>query len=62
MSKPNSNAPITNLEDFFGDGITLAQYERQDDRMMQDRQKEAGLMNVDLIDMGKFLADEPDQI
>jgi len=35
MSKPDPNAPIMNLDDFFGGGITLAQYERKDDPEVQ---------------------------
>ena len=63
MSSPpagntNPNAPITNLDDFFGGGITLAQYERTDEPMVQ--QKQAQAMNVDLIDMNTFLSDPPE--
>ena len=58
MTNPDPNAPMTNLDDFFGGGITLAQYERKDDPMQQQKQAEA--MNVDLIDMNTFLSDEPE--
>ena len=29
------NAPVTNLDDFFGSGISMAQYERTDDPFAQ---------------------------
>ena len=61
MSKPDPNAPIMNLDDFFGGGITLAQYERKDDPEVQSSRKEAEPMNFDLIDMNNFLGEEPDE-
>jgi len=49
---------MTNLEDFFGGGITLAQYERTDDPMVQSKQRQAEAMNIDLIDMNAFVMDD----
>lgn len=58
MSANDPNTPITNLDDFFGGGITLAQYERKDDPMPEGKQREAQPMDVNLIDMNTFLADD----
>ena len=31
MDGAGPNAPVMNLDDFFGNGITLAQYERKEE-------------------------------
>ena len=57
MQGQDPNAPITNLDDFFGGGITLAQYERKEES--QAKVQEAKPMSVDLIDMNAFVSDDP---
>ena len=60
MDGTGPNAPVMNLDDFFGNGITLAQYERKEEPQ-EHKQPEAQAMNVDLIDMNAFVMDEEEE-
>mmetsp|Transcript_14048 Transcript_14048/g.17756 ORF Transcript_14048/g.17756 Transcript_14048/m.17756 type:complete len:135 (+) Transcript_14048:58-462(+) len=61
MEAADPNAPVPSLEDFFGNGISLAQYERKDDPLVQQKQREFRPMNVDLLDMNAFVMDDEDE-
>ena len=55
MDGTGPNAPVMNLDDFFGNGITLAQYERKEEPQEQNNKQ------VDLLDMNAFVMDEPEE-